>query len=90
MGRYDRPDTFFFIDPPYYKAPYYKHNMVLDDYKEMAGILGSIKGKFLLTINDLPEMREVFKDFSLKEVSLKYSVSCRKPTEGKELIFTNY
>ena len=88
--RYDRPGTFFFIDPPYHKAPYYKHNMVLYDYLKMAEILDGVKGKFLLTINDLPEMREVFKGFSLKEVSLKYSVSSKNPTEGKELIFTNY
>ncbi|WP_027360890.1 DNA adenine methylase, partial [Desulforegula conservatrix] len=90
VARYDRPGTFFFIDPPYYKAPYYKHNMVLDDYKEMAGILGSVKGKFLLTINDLPEIREVFKDFKQLEVKLRYSVARKSATEGNELIFTNY
>lgn len=90
VTRYDRPGTFFFIDPPYYKAPYYKHNMNLEDYREMAGLLEGIKGKFLLTINDLPEMREVFKAFNLKEVSLKYSVSSKKLSEGRELILTNY
>ncbi|WP_027360280.1 hypothetical protein [Desulforegula conservatrix] len=64
--------------------------MVLDDYKEMAGILGSVKGKFLLTINDLPEIREVFKDFKQLEVKLRYSVARKSATEGNELIFTNY
>ena len=27
VKRYDRPQTFFYLDPPYYKAPYYNHNM---------------------------------------------------------------
>lgn len=90
VARYDRPGTFFFIDPPYHKAPYYKYNMVFDDYLKMAEILAGVKGRFLLTINDLPEMREVFKNFKRLELKLKYSLSQKGAPEGKELIFTNY
>jgi DNA adenine methylase len=39
IKRYDRPGTFFYLDPPYFKAPFYKHNLVLEGYAEMAGIL---------------------------------------------------
>jgi len=90
IKRYDRPETFFYLDPPYWKAQYYKHNMTkLEDYHEMAEILGAVKGKFILSINDLPEIRDVFKQFNIKPVILKYSVSKGNMTEGKELLITN-
>jgi DNA adenine methylase len=89
IKRYDKPETFFYCDPPYYKAPEYKHNLDLPDYIEMAKILSAIKGKFILSINDRPEMREVFEDFKIEPASLLYTVSNKKPTKAKELIITN-
>ena len=85
IKRYDRQDTFFYCDPPYHGHPDYKHNLVLEDYINLADTLKSIKGKFILSINDHPDMREVFRHFNIQAVSLLYSVS-GKPTEGKELI----
>ncbi len=88
--RYDRDQTFFYLDPPYYKAPYYNHNLGKEDYIEMATILGRLKSRFILSINDHPEMREVFEKFKIKEVSLNYSVSAKKVTKGKELLIMNF
>ncbi len=90
VKRYDRPQTFFYMDPPYYLAPYYNHNMALPDYEEMAQILAGIQGKFLLSINDTPEMRDVFKAFIVEPVSLKYSVAKKQNTVGRELLIRNY
>ena len=90
VARYDRPETFFYLDPPYYKAPYYNHNMELPDYEEMAALLAGIQGKFLLSINDTPEMREVFKPFTVEPVTLKYTVAREASTTGKELLIRNY
>lgn len=90
IPKYDRPETFFFIDPPYYKAPEYRYNMALDDYLKMADLLKGIEGKFLLTINDRPEMRSAFSGFEMKEVTLRYSINSDKSTDDRELIFTNY
>jgi len=88
--RYDRIDTLFYIDPPYYKAPYYQHNLKLEDYREMAEILDGIKAKFILSINDHPEMRDIFKSFRIKPVTLKYTVAKAEQKTGRELIITNY
>lgn len=88
IPRYDRPDTFFYCDPPYYQAPEYKHNFELEDFISLADKLSTIKGKFLLSINDHSEMRKVFKGFKTKPVSLTYTLS-GKPTKGKELLITN-
>lgn len=61
----------------------------LADYQEMAGILSGIKAKFILSINDTPEMRQVFDPFKVYPVSLKYSASKGTQTEGKELLVSN-
>lgn len=90
IPRYDKPETFFFCDPPYYLKPMYKHNLTLPDYEAMAELLAGIKGKFLLTINDVPEMRRVFKAFSGESVTLLYSANQKRNVTGKELIVRNY
>lgn len=91
LMRYDRPDTFFYLDPPYYEKPVYKHNFYsIDDFREINEILGKIKGKFILSINDCDEIREVFGGFNLIPVSLQYSVGAKDITEGKELIIRNF
>ncbi len=90
LKRYDKPKTFFYLDPPYWKAPCYEHNMEsLDDFREMAELLGNIKGKFILSINDLPEIREVFKGFHIRPVTLGYSLARKEATVGKELLVAN-
>jgi len=77
---------FFYIDPPYYKTSCYKHNFhKLDDFVKIAEVLRGIKGSFILSLNDHKDIREVFKDFELTPVKLKYSVS-QKSTTGSELI----
>lgn len=86
IKRYDRPETFFYLDPPYHKAPCYKHNFyAIEDYIMIAEVLRNIKGSFILSLNDHPEIREVFKDFDLRPVKLNYSVGTEKTT-GSELI----
>jgi len=90
VKRYDRDQTFFYLDPPYYKAPYYEHNLELEDYRKMAETLVGIKAKFILSINDHLEMRKVFKGFNINEVRLKYSCSKEKWIQAKELLITNY
>ena len=90
IRRYDRKQTLFYLDPPYYLAPEYNHNLELEDYKEMAIILDGLKAKFILSINDLPEMRETFKGFKIRPVTLKYSVAKDQNTVGKELLIRNF
>lgn len=90
IERYDKPDTFFYCDPPYYQCPDYKHNFVLEDFISLADTLKDIKGKFMLSINDHPDIRQVFKAFNMKEVTLLYTVGKSGPTEAAELIYSNY
>jgi DNA adenine methylase len=64
--------------------------MELKDYQDLAGILATVKAKFILSINDLPEMRDAFGEFKVSPVSLKYSVSKGDWSIGKELLISNF
>ena len=58
---YDKPGTLLFLDPPFYKAPFYVHNFELNFYSELADALSRIKSHLVLSINDHPLMLDVFK-----------------------------
>lgn len=91
LKRYDRAGTFFYLDPPYHKIRQYKHNMTLADYRELAAILATLKGEFLLSINDVEEMRELFKDFQCSATQVTYSIDRKNNNyKGKELLICNY
>lgn len=90
LQRYDKPETFFYLDPPYYQCPYYKHNFTHDDFVQLADSLTPLKGTFLLSLNDVPQIRDIFAAFEMKPVTLRYSISKAKRTEGQELLIANY
>ena len=62
IRQYDRPDTFFYCDPPYFATEDYYEDVgfTADDHKRLADALCDIKGKFLLSYNDCPEIRELY------------------------------
>jgi len=88
LETYDKPGTLFFLDPPYYKAPYYAHNFELADYQELACMLQDLKAHFILSINDHPEMRDVFRPFNHKKILLNYTASKGKSIKAQELLIT--
>lgn len=94
LDKYDREDGLFFLDPPYLDTTEnnYGVNFTLDEYNNLENILHNLKGKFILTCNNKPELRKLFNDFVLKENEVHYSISgtsdaCKKYSE---LIITNY
>ena len=91
VARYDTPDTLFYLDPPYFggENDYGKGMFDRSQYQQMAETLAAIKGAFILSINDLPEIRKIFGAFIVEPVKLKYSVGVGGATEAAELIITN-
>lgn len=91
IKRYDRESTFFYIDPPYWDCEdYYGKNLFSkDDFKALSDLLGGIKGTFLLSLNDTPEVREIFARFIIEPVSVRYSCGTTK-TVAKEVLIRNY
>lgn len=92
IHRYDREHTLFFLDPPYWKFNCYEHNFAEKDFYDLAEVLAGIKGRFMMTINDTPEVREIFKRFWIEEVELKYSMSKKEGSRAQirtELLIGN-
>lgn len=93
---YDRSAALFFVDPPYlgsekyYNKKYCDFNF--DDHKRLNSCLKSIKGRFILTYNDCDIIRDMYKDFNIRDVSRKNLLPASGKTEDryKEVIITNY
>lgn len=95
LARYDRPETFFYLDPPYYghENDYGKNIFAKGDFSFMASLLKELRGRFMLSINDLPETREIFNSFNITPVKTHYSVNAGKGGNAKyrgELLIANY
>lgn len=91
IRRYDRAGTLFYLDPPYFgcENDYGQEMFSRADFQKLAEQLGALKGSFLLSINDVPEIREAFKDFDMVETELNYSVAKANGKRAKELIISN-
>lgn len=90
IEKYDRPETFFYLDPPYYGVSLYRFNFSAEDFKRLAGCLAALKGKFLLSINDHPEIRKLFSNFRIENVELHYSLQRHAGRRYSELFIRNY
>jgi len=51
----------------------YQFNFEQDDFVRLAEVLGGLKGKFLMFLNDHKEVRRIFKVFRTQAVPTKYS-----------------
>lgn len=76
--RYDSPQTFFYLDPPYWNADFYAVSFKEADFRRMANLLRKIKGQFILSLNDTPEVREIFSDFQIDPVETVYTLGNSK------------
>jgi DNA adenine methylase len=90
LKRYDRPQTFFYLDPPYWNRPLYKFNFTENDYIELEERLQNLKGKFILSLNDLPEVRKCFHRFAMREISFAYSSQPKAGKRYPELLISNF
>ena len=88
ITRYDRPETLFYLDPPYHgsETDYGKDVFSRADFARLAQQLAGLEGRFILSINDTPEIRETFAAFEQTPVSVTYSISDSGSTEAAELI----
>lgn len=93
IKHYDRQDTFFYADPPYFSTEdMYAVGFNWNDHVRLKDTLSKIQGKFLLSYNDCPEIRELYKGFSMLDFSRTHSMAQRYEAgkEFKELLISNY
>lgn len=75
IRRYDRPTTLFYLDPPYWGTAGYAVSWGEADYLRLRDLLTGIKGRFILSLNDVAKVRSTFKQFRVSRIATKYSAA---------------
>ena len=90
LEKYDRPTTLFYLDPPYWRRKLYKFNFSDADFEELDRRLRALKGKFLLSLDDHPEVRRIFHRWNLIPVDIAYTAKRDTRKRFGELFITNF
>ncbi len=93
IPQYDTDNAFFYCDPPYSCGAGYETTSTKDFmHDELKDLLSSLKGRFLLSYDDAPKIRELYKDFNLIEIERMNGINRKnyKNNMYKELLICNY
>lgn len=93
IHHYDRPDTFFYLDPPYFSTEdMYTVEFAWTDHVRLRDVALDMQGRFLLSYNDCPEIRELYDGFPIFDFTRVHSMAQRYEAgkEFKELLIGNY
>ncbi|WP_228519737.1 DNA adenine methylase [Methylophilus sp. QUAN] len=92
IKRYDGDEVFFYVDPPYWDCEndYGKGIFSKDDFMNLRDTLATTKAKWLVSINNVPEIRALFAGYEIREVKTKYSISSKETKAVTELLVSNY
>lgn len=93
VERYDRPHTFFYMDPPYWQTEGYGVDFPYENYQQMAAFMRRCKGKVMVSINDHPDIRRAFEGFHMEQLSIKYSTGNQRQggqPASQELVIMNW
>lgn len=88
--RYDRPHTLFYCDPPYWQTEGYGVPFGFEQYEQMAEVLGQIKGKAIVSLNDHPDIRRVFGRYHIESTDITYTVGGGKGSEAREVLIFSW
>jgi DNA adenine methylase len=84
VRHYDKPDTFFFLDPPYLDAnPGAYEGWTRGQMESLAELLVEIKGPWLLTVDDSQATRTIFKPFKQQAIAFDNKLV---PNIGRKVI----
>lgn len=93
IRHYDRPDSFFYCDPPYFDSEYiYDAPFSWEDHQRLNRVLGQAQGKWLLSYNDCEEIRELYRGYALFDFQRVHTMVQRFDAgrEFHELLIGNY
>jgi len=93
IRQYNRYNSFFYCDPPYYETEgHYSVVFTKDDHARLRDALLSIDGKFMVSYNDCEFIRELYKGCTIIAVSRLNNIAQRYDAGGQfaEILIFNY
>ncbi len=97
IKNWDGPETFFFLDPPYYGVTKYRSRgpqFTTQDHEDLAALLPHLEAKWLLTLNDHPHVRELYRRYRMAKVDTQMATwkgpAGAKRPRLRQLIIRNY
>ena len=95
IKNWDTEQTLFFLDPPYMNTISQGYYGFTDqDHEDLATLLASVKGKWLMTYTENESLRELYKDFETRTITS--SLASQKVSRGtrrvplKQLLISNF
>lgn len=95
IRKYDRPGMLFYLDPPYAgcEDDYGKGAFAPEDHARLATVLTQLRGRFIMSLNDTPGVRETFATFRVQPIATTYMIEpseTRGTVRAGELLISNY
>ena len=93
IKNYDYEDAVFYCDPPYVVADgstLYQHVFDEKQHIDLRDRLANLKGKFILSYDDVPKVREIYKGFKIRKTKeIRYTLN-QKSRYKHELLISNF
>ena len=92
IERWDRPGTLFYLDPPYWGTEHFYGKGLFDrsQFELLSAALRRLQGRFILSLNDVPEVRELFAWATIETVELSYQAGGAGHTKRvREVVITS-
>lgn len=93
LRRYDYDNAFFYLDPPYVAGVGYKSNKNHPfSHEGLRQDLASVKGRWLLSYDDNPLVRQLYKDYNIIPVVRQKGINNTTVRDNiySELLIANY
>jgi DNA adenine methylase len=96
IDKYDSEDTIFYIDSPYVGEEHHYYGIYrfdMHDHYDLFEKVSNIQGKCLLSYNDNPIIRDMYKKYNIKEISRYNNIDKTIDDNreiAKELLIANY
>ncbi len=90
LAQYDRPDAFFYCDPPYYNAECYEVEFPKRDHLRLCSAIKRCRGFAMVSYNFCFEILDIYKDFYIFRTKRPNSMSQTAGSEYEEVIITNF
>lgn len=95
IPKYDSKNSFFYCDPPYYGTDATAYETGEIDHDLLFKALDKIKGYFLLSYNDAPFIRRLYKDYYITSFKNVQTLTGAQPGKAQhkdvvDLLISNY